>query len=208
MAIDTYLNLKKAVLAQTHRGDLAQKFDNFLAIAEVDIRSHPQGSLKLNDIEKISTATTSTTSRYLALPSGIQSSRGFTISIDDSLGNLEFRTPSQLFVRNGTGTPCFFSIANNEIVFDVMPDKVYSVTLTYTSNAAPLSDANQTNEILDKYPTIYFYGCLKQAFLYTEDIEQSSIYDGLFSEAIASANMAEHDIKYQSQPQESVAWAP
>lgn len=208
MAYDTYDNLKKAVLGQTHRKDLLGKFDDFLDITEVEVRSNSEGSLKMNLSEKISTAPTSISTRFLALPAGFQSSRKVSITINDSIVGLKFRTPDQLTVRNGTGTPCFFTVRNNELEFDILPDDTYTVTITYISDLTPLSDTNQTNDILTKYPNIYLYGCLKQAFIFSEDLDEAAMYDGLFSEAISSANNSEHDIKYPTQPQETNAWSP
>lgn len=208
MSYDTYDNLKKAVIGQTYRKDLNIKFNDFLSITEVEIRSNSETALMMNLNEKVSTAVTTTTTRYLALPAGFQSSRKFTITINDNIHGLEFRTPDQLIIRDGTGTPCFFTVRNNEIEFDILPDIAYTVTITYIADLTPLSVANQTNDILTKYPNIYLYGCLKQAFVYLQDLDQSSIYDGLFSEAINSANESEHSIKYPTQPQETVAWAP
>ena len=209
MAFDTYDNLKTAVMRQSHRKDLDTKFDHFLSIAEVEIRSNPVESLKMNLSEKISTASTVTTTRFLALPDGFQSSRKFSITLNtDYIIELEYRTPDQMVIRPSTGTPCFFTVRNNEIEFDIVSDIAYTVTITYIADTAALTELNQTNTILTKYPNIYLFGCLKQAFLFAEDYEQSGIYDGLFAEAIASANMSEHDIKYPTQPQETVAWAP
>jgi len=208
MAFDTYDNLKKAVISQIHRNDLDVKFDDFLAITEVEIRSNSESALLMNLNEKISTAPVSTATRFLALPNGFQSSRKFTITINDNIRGLEFRTPDQLNIRNGTGAPCFFTVRNNEIEFDILPDEAYTVTVTYIADLSPLSVTNQTNDILTKYPNIYFFGCLKQAFIHTQDTEQATINDGLFSEAINSANASEHSIKYPTQPQETVAWAP
>lgn len=208
MAYDTYENLKKAVLGQTHRGDLQLKFDDFLDITEVEIRSNPAESLKMNLNEKISTAPTSTTTRFLALPDGFQSARKFSVTIDSEIGELVFATPEQMDIRPYTGTPVYFTVRNNEIEFDIVPDVAYTVTMSYTSDLVPLSVSNQTNDILTKYPNIYLFGCLKQAFLFTEEYEQSAIYDGLFAEAISSANMSESDIKYPTQHQEIPEWCP
>ena len=208
MAFDTYDNLKKAVVKQSHRNDLDIKFDDFLAITEVEIRSNSEGALKVSLNEKISTAPTSTTDRSLAFPPGFQSSRKFSITIDEHIEGLSFRTPDQLIIRNGSGRPCFFTVRNNEIEFDILPDEAYTVTMTYTVDLTALSPSNQTNNILTKYPNVYLYGCLKQVYIFSQDTEQATIYDGLFSEAIDSANNSEHDIKYPTQPQETEAWSP
>lgn len=208
MALDNYTNLKKTVLQQTFRKDLTLKFDDFINIAEVEMRSNPKQSLKMNINEKIATASTSTTTRFLALPNDFRSSRKFSITLDDSPRKLTYRTPEQMAIRPLTGTPCFFTVRANQIEFDILPSIVFVVTITYDVEETPLTVANPTNDILDKYPHIYLYGCLKQAFIYTQDLDQATIYDGLFTEAIDAANNSEHDIKYPTQPQESVMWAP
>ena len=209
MPLDTYQNLKEAVLKQTHRSNLELYFDDFLAITEVEIRSNPEGALKMNLSEKISTAPTSTSTRFLALPTGFQSARKFSVTIQtEFLRELTYRTPDQMVIRPYTGTPCFFTVRNNQIEFDIVPDEVYTVTLTYTADLTPLTEASPTNDILTKYPNIYLFGCLKQAFIWIQDTEQTVINNGLFLEAIASANLSEMDIKYPSQLQETVHWAP
>ena len=208
MAYDTYDNLKLAVLEQTHRGNLANKFDDFLDITEVEIRSNSENALMMNLNEKISTAPTSIASRFLELPTGFQSSRKFTITIDDNIFGLKFRTPDQLDIRDGTGTPCFFSVRNNEIEFDILPDVAYTVTITYVSDLTPLSASSQTNDILTKYPNIYLFGALRHAFLRAQDTEQYIIYTDRFAVAIESANLSELEVRNGNQPQQTVAWAP
>ncbi len=208
MAYDSYDNLKVAVLGQSHRKDLGVKFNDFLTMAEVEIRTNPQSALLLNLNEVTSTELTSTTTRSIPLPTGLISSRNISITINTSVCNLEFRTPEQMIIRTGVGTPWFFTVANNEIQFDVLPEIVYSIGITYTSDLVPLSTINQTNNVLTKYPNIYLYACLKQLFLFAEEIDMASTYDGLFSEAIESGNTSERNIKYTSQPQETVGWAP
>lgn len=209
MAYDTYDNLKVAVLDQAHRGDLLSRFDNFLAITEVEIRSNSEGALKLNLNEKTSQVQTSTVTRLLPLPVDFQSSRNFTVTLEsDCIKNLIYRTPDQMVIRPDTGTPIFFTVRENQIEFDILSDVAYTTTLTYTANLSGLSSTNQTNNVLTKYPNIYLFGCLKQIYIYTQDIDQATIYDGLFSEAIDSANNSERDIKYPTQPEETVAWSP
>lgn len=208
MSISTYDQLKKTVIKYTHRNDLLDIFDTFLDLTEVDIRSNPQKPLKLSQSEKVSTTSVSLDSRYLAFPLGFQSSRKFSITIDDNISTLLFKTPDQLRVRTGTGTPCFFTVRNNQIEFDILPDSAYTVTLTYMVDLTPLASDNQTNDILTKYPTVYMYGCLKHAFIYVEDEDQAGKYDGLFSEAVEAANLSELDIMYPTQVTEDVVWAP
>jgi hypothetical protein len=208
MALDTYDNLVKSIVSYSHRGDLGTKIDDFILLAEIEITSNPDESLKLNLGEVIATASTVTTTRYLQLPSGFESSRKFSITFDDSIGGLEYRTPDQLVIRDGTGMPCFFTIRGNEIEFDILPDAAYTVTMTYFEAFTALSSTNQTNIVLTKYPNIYLFGVLRQVFMYTQDSEQEQKYSANFDIAIESANMKEHEARYGPQPQETVAWAP
>ena len=208
MALDTQENLIKTIVDYSHRDDLGPRMDDFILLAETEMMSNPIEPLKLNLGEKISTASTDITTRFLALPSGFQSSRKFSITIDESIHGLEFRTPSQLKIRKGTGTPCFFTIRGNEIELDILSDKVYSVTFTYFAEFQPLTALNQTNIVLTKYPTIYLYTCLRQVFLYSQDTEEASKWSTEAISAISSANKAEKAGRYGPQPQMTSKWAP
>lgn len=208
MALDTQENLIKTIVSYSHRDDLGDRMDDFILLAETEMMSNPIEPLKLNLGEKISTASTDITTRFLALPSGFQSSRKFSITIDESIHGLEFRAPSQLKIRKGTGTPCFFTIRGNEIELDIISDKVYSVTFTYFAEFQPLTALNQTNIVLTKYPTIYLYTCLRQVFLYSQDTEEASKWSAEAISAISSANKAEKAGRYGPQPQMTSKWAP
>jgi hypothetical protein len=208
MALDTYDNLVKSIVSYSHRGDLGTKIDDFILLAETEMMSNPEEELKLNLGEKIATASTVTTTRYLALPEDFESSRKFSITFDDSIGGLEYRTPDQLVIRDNTGMPCFFTIRANEIEFDILPDAAYTVTMTYFVEFTKLSSANQTNIVLTKYPNIYLFGCLRQVFLYTQDTAQEQNHTSNFLVAIESANMKERTARYGPQPQQTVAWSP
>lgn len=208
MALDTQENLIKTVIDYSHRGDLGTKMDDFILLAETEMMSNPIEPLKLNLGEKISSAPTTTTTRFLALPDGFQSSRKFTITINDGIHVLKFRTPSQLKIKKDTGTPCFFTIRGNEIEFDIIPDEEYPVTFTYFAEFQPLTSGNQTNIVLTKYPTIYLYGCLRQVSLYTQDTEEANKWSNEALSAIASANKTEKSGRYGPQPQMTSRWAP
>lgn len=208
MALDTQENLIKTVQDYSHREDLGARMNDFILLAETEMMSNPIEPLKLNLGEKISSATTTTTTRFLALPSGFQSSRKFTITIDDGIYGLEFRAPSQLKIKKESGTPCFFTIRGNEIEFDRIPNKEYLVTFTYFAEFQPLTALNQTNIVLTKYPTIYLYACLRQVFLYSQDTEEASKWTAESISAIASANKAEKEGRYGPQPQMTSRWAP
>lgn len=209
MAIDSYDNLVKTISKRIERGtSLDTEINDFIELAEIEMLSNPTESLKISEAEKISTAVTSATTRYLALPTGFQKSRDFDITLSGGEFDLEFRTPEQLVKRSGTGTPLFFTIQGTELAFDIIPDEAYTVTFNYFAKFAPLTVLNQTNIILDKYPNIYLFGALGQAFLRSQDTEQYIIYTDRFVVAIESANLSELEVRNGNQPQQTVGWAP
>ncbi|RKW71266.1 hypothetical protein, partial [Bacillus sp. L75] len=88
-------------------------------------------------------------------------------------------------------TPCFFTVQGNELAFDILPNEAYPVTFDYFAKFTPLTVLNQTNIVIDKYPNIYLFGALSQAFLRAQDTEQYIIYTDRFTVAIESANLSE-----------------
>ena len=209
MAIDTYDNLYKAISKRIERGtSLDDEINDFIELAEIEMLSNPTESLKISEAEKISTALADISTRYLALPTGFQKSRNFRVTLNGGEHNLEFRTPEQLVIRSGTRTPCFFTVQGNELAFDIIPDEPYAVTFDYFAKFTPLTVLNQTNIVIDKYPNIYLFGALSQAFLRAQDTEQYIIYTDRFAVAIESANLSELEVRNGNQPQQTVAWAP
>lgn len=208
MALDNYDNLVKSIVGYSHRGDLGTKIDDFILLAETEMRSNPNEQLKLSTGEVVSNVVTSTIVKTIDLPAGFQSSRQFSITINDHTTDLKYRTPDQLVERSDTGIPCFFTIRANKIEFDILPDQVYAATITYFAEFVPLSETNQANIVLAKYPNLYLYGALRQVFIYTQDTEQMAAYTGDFISAITSANLAEKALMYGPQPQIKVRCAP
>lgn len=208
MALDNYDNLVKTIIDYSHRGDLGTKIPDFILLAETEMKSNPDEQLKLSTGEVVSELTTSTTEKTIDIPVGFQSSRQFSITINEYTHDLKYRTPDQLVERSHKGMPCFFTIRANKIEFDILPDQAYTITVTYFSEFTPLSDANQTNIVLAKYPNIYLYGALRQVYIYSQDTEQMAVYTSDFISAIASANLAERALMYGTQPQMTVRWAP
>ena len=209
MSFDTFDNLVITISERMERGtSLNTEIPDFIRLAEIEMLSNPTESLKISDAETISTAPVSITSRYLALPTGFKKSRDFTITIDLETGPLTFRTPSQMILRSGTGQPCFFTVQGNELAFDIIPDEAYTVTMDYFKNFTPLTVTNQTNIVLDKYPNIYLFGALRQAFIRAQDAELENKYTTNFVLAIESANLTELEARNGVMPQQTVGWAP
>ena len=168
-------------------------------MCEVDIYSNQDEGLKILSLDNIATTTASTGSRFLALPDGANIQRKLTIEIEGINYDIQYTSPGNMQSYEDakySGVPVFFTISNNQIEFDRIPDKAYTITINYIATDDPLSVANQTNITLLRYPNIYLYGCLSIAFGYAADSEQESRFHGRFISAIKHANERERNIKY------------
>lgn len=197
MTILNYRTLKERVLKWTHRKDLLTEFDTFLQLCEAEIYSNPDESLKLLSLDQIATTSMQVDSRFLALPSGMNYQRKLTITVDNYDYKLTYVSPGNLQPQEDfSGIPTKFTISDNQIEFDKLPDEEYVITINYQSSVEGLSPDNETNEILNRYPNVYFYGCLAQAFTYTQQTDQEQKYSQYFISAIRDANKREREIKY------------
>lgn len=209
MALDTYDNLFISISNRIERGtQLDTEINDFILLAEKEMLSNPTESLKISEAETIEDLSTVTSTRALALPTGFIKSRDFTITLSGGIGKLTYRTPDQMTIRNDTGTPYFYTIQGNSIYFDIIPEEVWTVTMDYFKEFTPLTVTNQTNIVLDKYPSIYLFGALRHAFIRAQDTEQEIKYTGEFASAIESANLAELQKRNGNMPQQTVGWAP
>jgi hypothetical protein len=209
MALDTYDNLKISVIEQLHRGSsLNLKINDFILLAEAEMRSNRAAPLNMRLNEVVGTVTTIVDSDTVALPTDYQQSRSLRVQLGQSKYELTYRTPAALPQRSGSGTPCYYTFVGNSFKFDIATSEALTLTLDYLADFAALTSVNQTNDVLTKYPGIYLYGCLKHGFIFADDNEMAVKYDGLFIAAIDSANVAENLGRFGDSPTVAVRWAP
>ncbi|MBB3997197.1 phage adaptor protein [Aureimonas pseudogalii] len=72
------------------------------------------------------------------------------------------------------------------------------VTLDYYARIPPLSDANQTNWLLQRAPDIYLYGSLLEACIFMQDADPSSLakWTALYQKAVADLQSLDHMARY------------
>lgn len=202
MALTNFDELCKAIVDWSHRGDLGVKIPDFVSLTENAMYSNDAEVLTVRSMETISTALTA--GQYLSLPDDFESARSVRLVTDGGGGELRFQAPEQMRKQVAGGRPTFFSIVGNEIQFDRIPDSEYTIEIQYYRKATPLTEANQTNDILTNHPNIYLYGALAQAFSYSQDDQQASKYIQLFIGAIKGANKADKKGRYGPAPSMSV----
>lgn len=207
MALSTYDELVKSIINWSHRDDLDEIIPDFIALAENEFFANDVEILELRTIEKTSIAILEgpegVQSRFIELPPRYLQQRDFRITIQDSFLGLNYQIPEALIVRTGTGTPCNFTVTN-EIEFDIIPDQEYTITMKYWAKPEPLTEANQTNQILTNDPNIYLFGALHQLFLFTEDDDITLKWFNKFISAIGGSNSRAKAGRYGASPQMKV----
>jgi hypothetical protein len=217
MTISTYASLRDAVAGNigqswTHRGNMMTVFDTFLQLTEEEVYKGGMKSngvdseaLRVREMETRAVATLSTSSRFLALPSGFLESRRVELEYTDASSNkvvypLQFVVPSALFERGVAARPSRFTITS-QYEFDCTPDVAYVVELQYYGEQTPISASNTTNDILTAYPSIYLYGCLKHANRWMGQEQKAEYYNDVFLSSIERANAKTKWAKIGPSPQ-------
>ena len=202
MALADFDDLVKEVIDWSHRGDLGNKINDFIQLAENAMYSNDQQVLTVRSMETITTSLT--TGALVDLPDDFESARSVRLVTSDNGGELRYQAPEQMFKHVSTGRPTFFTVIGNQIEFDRTPDFEYTLEIQYFRKAAPLSATNLTNEILTNHPQIYLFGALAMLFGYALDTEQQLKYGQMFIGAIKGANKADKKGRYGPAPSMSI----
>ncbi|MFW0776244.1 MAG: phage adaptor protein [Rickettsiales bacterium] len=200
MALDTYDNLKAAVVRLTGRNDIALNvFDEALSIADKEVYANAVTPLRIREMETRATATLPTDSRFLALPDDFLMMR--RLKLDLSLGDqdVRYRTPEQLPLYGDSGMPRFFTVTS-QLEFERVPDSAYTIEMQYFKRFDIISSDNPTNVILTNFPAIYTYGCLSYVYKFSAEEEKAEYYFNQFINAIAGANKQDRRGRYGPSP--------
>lgn len=200
MPFTTYTELKEEIIAYTHRSDLDLKIQDFITLAEKEMFNNPVEPLQIKFLEKTATASTTTTSKFIALPSDFEMMRSIKFNISDESDFLEYRAPQQLIRYDDTDRPCFYTVIGTQIEFDRVPDEVFTVEMQYKAVTLALTSAAPTNTLLTNNPEVYLYGALYKAFTYSQDQESASTYKNDFYSAIQGANKSDKLSQFGTAP--------
>jgi len=202
MPFDNLSNLTTAIIAQSHRNDISAKVPDFITIAEQEMLANPIEPLSVRDFETRSTSDTTTTTRYLALPTGFLKARRILLddkTTDPQQFEVRYRTPETLRLSARSGPPEFFTVTS-EIEFNRVPDIVYNVEIQYYAEFTPLSDANPVNSVLTDTPSIYLFGAMWALKQYTVELDEAEYYYGKFINSIRGANTKSEEGRYGPAP--------
>lgn len=186
MAISTYAELQTAVGNWLNRGDLAAVIPDFISLCEAKINR----TTRLLQAEAIVNLSTSTSSRLVAFPSGMQELLDLSIVIpnaNDSQDQLTYISPDRMTweVTNIPQQPELYTI-RDKIELNSYSDQVYALKAHIRQKWDIASSG--TNWLLTNYPDIYLYGSLAEAAPYIKDDARIGIWQSLYAQAVGQAN--------------------
>ncbi|MEE9580159.1 MAG: hypothetical protein V3V74_02440 [Nitrosomonadaceae bacterium] len=187
MALDTYSNLKAAIIEWSSRSNLAALLDDFIDLAETEMWK----TLRIRDME--TSAGITVTGRTAALPALYVAPRSIIHVSGGRERRIDMVAPQSQKIRSGAGSPANFTIRDA-----VEADRTITGTLTleYYTSLTPLSSSNTSNGVLARFPDIYLFGSLSQVFGYAQDTEEEVKWLGKFEQAILGANKQDRDGRY------------
>lgn len=205
MSITNYNDLIRAIGDFSHRTDIRQNVTDFIQLAEDRIDQ----DLIMRSNELRATTTAQVDSRFLPLPDDFFKMRALTIAYDPDVNSETdgyvwaclYRAPQVLneAVRTTSGKPQYFTVTS-QMEFERPFDYGYTVEMSYFSRLIPLSEINQTNDVLTNYPTLYLYGALFFLSLFEKDNEETAKFETLFVDSINKANRQEKRGRYGPAP--------
>ena len=165
----------------TNYAELQTEVPNWLDIATAgitatDIITMAEASIKdrvrIREMFTTSQASTSTTTRDMALPTGFVEMVTLHFE-EDPLWQTTQVTPDQIneYFVNSAGKPRFYATIGEELEFDRLSNEAYTVEMKYYQFSA-LSASNTTNVILTKYPDLYMFECIRQGSIFLEEPEK------------------------------------
>ena len=203
MALTTFADLKASIVSWSKRNDISNMVDDFIVLAEAEMYNNQPGPIRIRAMEARATASVSTSSRFLELPTDFLQMR--RLKLNSPFGtssydtDIEYYSPEQMPLCGLVNVPRFFTVTT-QLEFDSTPDQAYTIEMQYLKKLTALSDSNTTNYILTNYPTIYLYGTLWALFQYSMEQDVAEYYYSEFIKSIQGANATDQAGRYGSAP--------
>jgi hypothetical protein len=181
MSITTYAELKTAVANWLARADQTDRIPEFVALCEDRIAQDTR--IRIRAMETSSDITINAQTE--ALPTGFLQLRRLYLN-SDPIADLPFCAPGLFWTRYGvneSGSPEFFTIEGDDLVFAPTPTTAVTGKLLYYKRFTALSADNDTNWLLTNARGLYLYGTLLEAAIFRGDdadtLKFSTLYDDM-----------------------------
>lgn len=138
-------------------------------------------------IREMETSTTLTAnSLETALPADFRELRAISIE-DEQFPSVTYLPPAQ--VRDSSAyfrgmNPTYWSIEGANLLLIPQPSTNVTVNITYSAGLDALTSSNASNVLSLRYPDVYLYAALFQAFLFIGDSARASEHLELYNSAI------------------------
>jgi hypothetical protein len=182
MAITTYSELKSAIADFLNRDDLTSVIPTFITLVEDQINRD------LRHWEQQKRVTTTLDERYEYIPNDWIETVSMTLDTGRPLRLASRYDMAAMREKDDVaGEPAYYTHDSGQFEFYPTPDDSYTLTVTYTARIYPLSDTDDTNWLLSKYPAIYLYGAMVHASAYLKDSESIAMHSAMYQQAIDAA---------------------
>lgn len=164
MSISTYSELQDALANFTHRADLTSRIPEFIQMGEADLNAR----IRAKDQEETASYSMSTSVNTLALPAGFMEQQRLEYTASPyQYEEIVFIASPLLTVGTGTGQPFTYTIRDDNMVFEIIPDAAHAVKLYYRKKYDIATDL--TNWLLTNYPNLYLMAAMAWAAFYAKD---------------------------------------
>jgi hypothetical protein len=183
-----YAELQENIAKFLNREDLVKEIPMFIELAEARIRRD------LRERSMQVRAEADCYAEYFKLPCDWVETK--TVICDDRI--LRLIDGFNIERATLTGPTKFYRHVEDQLQLLPAPSEKHGsrLILEYLAEVTRLSDANDTNWLLDRYPDIYLYGALLSATSYLHDDQRIPIWSQAYGEAVSAANMASDRAEY------------
>ena len=198
MAFTTYTDLKASVADYLARTDLTTQIPDFITLAEKRLKR----DLRIRQMLKVVTATTTAADSTVGLPSDFLSMRDLHVSTNP-VSSIEYLSPSN-FYRNArtteSGVPTKYTVLAAEFQFAPIPDSAYTLSMLYYAAPPELSSSVSSNVFLVTCPDLLLYGALGEAEPYLLNDSRIQTWAALYDRGITSLSSSDESGEFASSP--------
>lgn len=185
-----YTELKANVARWIDRTDIDGEIDTFINMVE----SRLQHSLLV--VERLQRATLQLSkgvSKY-SLPSDTWAIQRIAIESGRALDEVAPATRSNR--EYPAGMPSAYSFHGEYIDLWPVPNGDVCLEVVYYESIEPLTSANDSNFVLDKFSDLYLFGCLEYAAIFINDKERVAMFKSEFEQRLQTVLLDDHNKRY------------
>jgi hypothetical protein len=201
--LTTYEGLKAAVADWLGRKDLASRIPNFIRLAELRMNRE----LRLRIMEQVATAYVPAGVFIVELPERrVDGDWKVFLEMRDlawkcrdggTVQNLRYTPPDEYKeLGQQSGMPRQYTIIANRLYLLPAPDAAGELRLTYYGEIPPLSDEQQSNNVLRMFPDLYLYGALVESGPFTRSSAPLEMWTQYYAAARQKAEANERRARF------------